>query len=368
MTFYLLSVYSMDKNNICKKYTDRSINEVYSKLLCQFSDVNEIQGKNGKKGTTGTKGDSGNIGNIGNYGDKGFLGNVGSDGEKGNFGDEGNKGLIGSEGNKGENASNGDLGSNGDSGSNGIKGEMFNGDKGENGSNGNTGLNGNKGNAGSNKNFGSDGDRGNIGSEGNFGLSGDFGLTGTTGETIEGSTGDFGNIGNNGTKGDQGNQGNKGDFGSNGETGNLNVCMGYAFGQNTNSTVTVMTDPTAGGIPYPTAFSGGYMSVIQSTASTVFISMSPTEGIFLITYDIKTVNASQTTIIFLLAGETSTGTIPGTVIQPPTSYDPGKFISFNRTCLAKFGAVILKMTDTNQSTITLEGGINGPQISFIQIA
>lgn len=43
----------------CKKYTDRSVNEVYSKLVCDFSNTCCIPGKPGRKGDKGIKGDRG---------------------------------------------------------------------------------------------------------------------------------------------------------------------------------------------------------------------------------------------------------------------------------------------------------------------
>lgn len=82
----MLFSYIMDNKNIninCKNYTnhnpgrvelnkaitDRSVNEVYSKLLCRFSNVNEISGKNGKRGIIGINGDRGVNGNEGNFGE-----------------------------------------------------------------------------------------------------------------------------------------------------------------------------------------------------------------------------------------------------------------------------------------------------------
>lgn len=40
------------QNKGCNKYADRSINEIYSKLLCQFSNTDDIYGRNGRKKRT----------------------------------------------------------------------------------------------------------------------------------------------------------------------------------------------------------------------------------------------------------------------------------------------------------------------------
>lgn len=65
-----------EKNRNYKNYADRSVNEVYSKLLCHFYNTNGITGENGKHGIRGTQGASGNIGNSGEL-QKGYQGNIG---------------------------------------------------------------------------------------------------------------------------------------------------------------------------------------------------------------------------------------------------------------------------------------------------
>ena len=356
-------------SNQCKKYTDRSINEVYSKLLCKFSNSCGVSGKNGRKGFIGNKGDTGNKGSVGDNGEFGEEGNVGLTGDNGKLGNQGDIGLAG---NKGENgyAIKGENGETGNQG-NSYKGEP--GSKGDNGENNNE--SGTKGMTGNIGNIGSIGDTGNIGNKGSFGDSGDKGLDGdSTNVGNEGTPGGNGDTGNVGSNGENGESGTKGDNGDNGDIGDSGISGDFAspfdaylFGQNKTSGM-ISIDGT-GFVFFPDSQIQSSGIIFDTGADYVFNA----GGIYLVTYDIKsTTTFSGTTIAYFGVFNHPE---PGGAIQTPYGYTPGSgFISFNRTFLFDniFGGSAYYntiLTDPGPYTpLQILGEINGPQISIVRIA
>lgn len=359
----------------CKKYTIRSVNEAYSKLLCQFSNTNGIAGKNGRCGVIGNKGIPGNKGNKGIPGNKGYQGNYGSCGDiglygdTGNIGNDGNKGNIGNIG-KGNTGSTGNMGSYGNLGSEGLLGET-----GNLGNNGNSELNGDSGEI-------SLGNKGEIG-ENITGAKGDFifGETGNKGDIgkvsiIKGSLGDVGDFGNVGVKGNQekGNQGDKGNQGIIGDpTSPINV---YAFANNTSSSIIVYPSVPA---YYP---DNNLSSGINITQTSVFIpnpitfiyyttfSKSTIGETYLIIYDLKVDATITPDTFFSVVDIPSSNNFAGSTIQAPSGYVSNKFISFNRVCIVQpnFGGDSGFGVFGFLTNISLLNGINGAQILIIQIA
>ena len=372
-----------------KKYTDRSINKVYSKLLCQFSNtINEIPGKNGKRGIIGIGGDNGTTGNIGNFGDKGYFGDTGFDGNDGNVG---NKGNLGSDGSKGFAGSEGDFGSTGNTGDIGLFG-----DPGSNGFIGNTGSdgdiggteNGNKGDIGETEN----GDKGDIGINGyggNNGINGDkgdMGMNGSTGNTgIVGDSGDLGIKGNKG-EGENGDNGNRGDQGIIGDP--ISPIDVYAFASNNGNPIYIYPLSENIGLYYPDYYPDSNLSANidiysepapypnpDNISSTYFIRpFSGQNRIYLIMYDLKVNSTITSDTIF--STYYSENIINGSQIQAPNRYVQNTFVSFNRVFIAQVSpsgsddtVFYCGASGVSQpSSITLINGINGPQISIIEIA
>lgn len=338
----------------CKKYTDRSANKVYSKLLCQFGNFYGISGKNGSRGTTGI------IGNIGIKGDTGCYGTKGSPGDKGLFGDNGHQGDsgdigFGSKGNIGD-TSNGD---------NGDLGDIGNDVSGTKGSDGVSGLKGDDGFVF----FGSsgviingvNGDNGDSGYEGDIGI---FGINGDIGNSSDaGNMGVSGNIGNKGDqeKGVQGNQGDKGNQGNQGDTGIIGdpiapldtyMCAKYRD-----------ADFDISSPYYDVNYRGIVFHNITLKGSVFTFEI---EGIYLVTYDLKFITDTDISVDVSLGLEKTP--LPGGSISSSVT-DTLSFLSLNRVFLtsAATGNFIV-VTVTVSSDVTLLGGLNGPQISIIQIA
>ena len=391
----MLSSFSMHKKNccrdnkawkksshpeLCKKYMDRSVNEVYSKLLCRFSNTNGITGKNGRRGIRGTHGASGDEGNIGDSGDKGYQGNVGLFGGTGNIGNNGNMGLRGDEGdtgnigNIGNEGLSGNIGLSGNLGSQGSSGEV-----GDLGNVGSIGLSGDSGkiSLGSKGEIGDNGDAGVKG--GNSLFRGDKGDIGEIGEAPAGSPGNVGDFGDkgikengNGNKGDQGDQGDEGIIGD--PISPINV---YAFAKNMTDSISV--EGSYGPLYYPSNNLSSGITIIQPPPSsqpyTLFINpTSTTGGTYLIIYDVKAETTITHDTIFSIVVNESPVTAPGSQIQAPYGYKSDTFVSFNRVFLAQldplgdFGFIVSASDPSELAPISLLGGTNGPQILIIQIA
>lgn len=216
----------------CKKYTDRSTNKVYYKLLCKFSDHCDIPGKNGYQGFIGSDGESTNFGSVGDKGDSESKGNLGLIGDEGELGSQGGIGLVGNKGQEGynEKGKTGEIGNHGgseqgDLGSTGYKGIGESGNIGMMGNIGNIGNTGNTGNTGSSKK----GDGGSKGLNGNSGTDGTNGIIGSRGDKGKNKSGNKGQIGDEGNIGDPGTT-----------CGTFNLFDTYLFGQNnTSDTITI---------------------------------------------------------------------------------------------------------------------------------
>ena len=356
-----------------KKYSDRSINEVYSKLLCKFSGNDGVSGKNGRNGFVGNEGDFGNKGSIGDKGEFGKEGNIGPAGDKGELGNLGNIGPVGNKGEKGYANIEGEIGEFGNQG-NPDKGEL--GSKGDNGENNNE--SGTKGMTGNIGNTGDIGNIGNIGNKGSFGDSGDKGLDGdSTNVGNEGTTERNGDTGNVGSNGENGESGTKGDNGDNGDIGDSGISGDFAspfdaylFGQ--NKTQGMISPTVARYVPFPDnqiQSSGIVFDSGPHGAHFVFNA----RGIYLVTYDIKstTTFTGTTTAYFGVVNFL----FPGGAIQTPNEYTSGSgFISFNRTFLfdnvagSGFFYNIILTDPATHTPLQILGGINGPQISIVRIA
>lgn len=375
----MLSTFSMHKKKLVetvKKYTDRSINEVYSKILCQFSNTNGIAGKNGRRGIIGNKGAPGNKGDIGNYGDKGYQGNIGLYGNMGIFGDNGNLGLKGDEGDIGNIGDKGNVGGNGNIGLlGGIGLEGLLGEVGDLGNIGNSGLKGDTGKI-SLGNKGEFGEKGEAGAKGNslLGETGEKGEKGDIGEVTKGSSGNVGDFGDKGILGENGDKGNIGSQGDQGVIGGSTDV--FAFANNTRDSIDVNLGAT-NLLYYPSNNLSSGIVIFQgfiprpSAASYTVFFITDINKTYLITYDLKA-NATITTHTnFSIVDKDTEVPYAGSVMRAPSGYISDTFISFSRVFLAQpnsannFVAIVY---DSSVPSISLLGGINGPQISIIQIA
>ena len=367
----------MNKKKIysdCNKYSDRLVNEAYSKLLCQFYDVSGTFGKNGKQGIIGTNGNNGTKGNTNNIGDKGYTE---SNGKQGDSGSEGSVGDIGSDGNKG------DIGKieNGDKGYIGIKG-----DTGIKGDKGNIGTNGGDGNKGTRGDIGTRGDKGINGSKGNNAIVGDLGIKGDKGiigdkgnqgdlgsSEINGSNGKFGDPGNSGTKGMTGSA-DKGNIGNNGDSGTAFInSYGDAINNSDNIVVKIRSGlniSNLGFFLYPTVITNTNFNITYYQGITVFRPLIM--GHYLITYDIKADQNINKYTHFMLTNSSLQYSLGG--ICPPSNYQTNSFISFNRVFITYLYVddYYLAVYDSSSAFPTNQfnflGGINGPQITFVRIA
>lgn len=377
----------MDRKNYrcgCNKYANRSVGEVYSKLLCQFSNIHDIQGKHGRKGCTGNKGDIGNEGGHGNKGEQGNHGESGFVGNRGILGDEGNSGIVGNKGDQGNLENSGDKGNQGDQGLRNLGSKGSIGNQGDLGYVGNLGSDGNKGEI-INGNKGETGNNGSVGNNAK-GDGGENGNEGDKGNKIRGDKGNSANIGDKGNNGTVGTKGFIGDSGISGTSGDpIDPLDMYMFAKNNSESINLSLTTNAGAnhannfIPYNNILNSGISFVSGYPVFTVSQS-----GTYLITYDIKTdstITASTTFQIsqveFYICMPTLQDftPIPTSKINSPNEY-ANTFISFNRTFLVNlqsvangvsYGVQIIDPSVSDSYSITLLGGINGPQITVLQI-